>query len=139
MDVRKRISMCTTFVLITLPLIADDVNPPSTEDSIAAQRMAIMRERTLKLALESDVISFPKTLRSEPLFRYDDLTRGYVDGAIWRDNAKGRPKAIITSELHKNFLGVVQRSFTSSCHLRKIDLQQSQSMYQAGRPTRLQS
>jgi hypothetical protein len=36
---------------------------------------------------------------------YDDETRGYVDGTVWRLGETGRPLAIITAELHPNYLG----------------------------------
>jgi hypothetical protein len=43
-------------------------------------------------------------MQMTPLFRYDDETRGYVDGTVWRLGEKGRPLAIITAELHPNYL-----------------------------------
>src|SRR5258707_11916928 len=43
-------------------------------------------------------------MQMTPLFRYDDETRGYVDGTVWRLGEKGRPLAIITAELHPRYL-----------------------------------
>ena len=74
-------------------------------DSIAAQRMELMRTRAASIRFRAQEETFPVALEPEPLFRYDDLTRGYVDGTVWRLGKTGRPLAIITSELHPHYLG----------------------------------
>ena len=58
------------------------------------------------LAPEPD---FPHGLEPEPLFRYDDHTRGYVDGTVWRLGHVGRPLAYITTELHPKYSGAGPR------------------------------
>jgi hypothetical protein len=74
-------------------------------NSIAAQRMELMRARAASIGFRSQDEAFPAELEPEPLFRYDDHTRGYVDGTVWRLGKTGRPLAIITSELHPHYLG----------------------------------
>lgn len=74
-------------------------------NDVESQRMHLMRARALSIDILSESKGFPKKLQGEPLFRYDDLPRGYVDGAVWRLGAKGRPLAIITTELHPNYSG----------------------------------
>jgi hypothetical protein len=74
-------------------------------DSIAAQRMELMRARAASIHFRAQDAAFPTALEPEPLFRYDDHTRGYVDGTVWRLGKTGRPLAIITSELHPHYLG----------------------------------
>ena len=79
----------------------------TTALSIAERRMKLMQDRCAKIEFKSNRESypFPDRLESEALFRYDDIPRGYVDGAVWRLGGNGRPKAIITTELHKDFFG----------------------------------
>jgi len=74
-------------------------------ESIADQRMELMRTRAESIVIQSPVESVPSALEEEPLFRYDDQTRGYVDGTVWRLGKTGRPLAIITAELHPHYLG----------------------------------
>lgn len=74
-------------------------------ESAADQRMQLMQTRALAIKFDSDVDGFPESLSPKPLFRYDDVTRGYVDGAIWRLGDHGRPRVIISTELHRNFFG----------------------------------
>ena len=67
--------------------------------------MDLMMTRVSQIKFSSDVDGFPTQLRRTPLFRYDDVPRGYVDGAVWRTGGIGRPHAMITTELHPNFFG----------------------------------
>ena len=72
---------------------------------LAEQRMDLMRDRAQRIVFTSKRPGFPDRLEREPIFRYDDLTRGYVDGAVWRLGSEGRPLAIVTTELHPKYLG----------------------------------
>src|SRR5262245_57413234 len=72
---------------------------------IARRRMEVMASRMESIGISSSDASIPGKLQSTPLFRYDDETRGYVDGTVWRLGDKGRPLAIITAELHPNYPG----------------------------------
>jgi hypothetical protein len=77
--------------------------------SVARRRLAVMTERIESIVVSSSDPAIPKQMQPTPLFRYDDETRGYVDGTVWRLGEKGRPLAIITAELHPNYLGTGPR------------------------------
>jgi hypothetical protein len=87
------------------PAVAPGATKPLTPEAIAEARRKVLEQRAHAFRFQSAVIGFPVTLETEPLFRYDDQTRGYVDGFVWKLGAKGRPLAIITNELHPNYLG----------------------------------
>lgn len=87
-----------------LALAADEPPTESPKRDVARERLKIMTERIESFSFSSAERAFPKALRGTPLFRYDDETRGYVDGTIWRLGEKGRPLAIVTAELHPNYL-----------------------------------
>jgi hypothetical protein len=82
---------------------ADD--EPADKTNLAAARLDVMRARAESIVFTSPVPGFPVRLNAAPVFRYDDETRGYVDGTVWRLGDSGRPLAIITTELHPNYLG----------------------------------
>jgi hypothetical protein len=75
------------------------------KSGVARQRLKVMTERIESIVISSSDPAIPKQMQPAPLFRYDDETRGYVDGTVWRLGEKGRPLAIITAELHPNYLG----------------------------------
>ncbi len=88
----------------SLAFAADEPEADAPQRDIARERFKVMTERIESFSFSSAERSFPKALQKTPLFRYDDETRGYVDGTIWRLGEKGRPLAIITAELHPNYL-----------------------------------
>ena len=71
---------------------------------IEKRRMEVMTSRIEAIAISSRDAGIPRQMQMTPLFRYDDETRGYVDGTVWRLGEKGRPLAIITAELHPHYL-----------------------------------
>ena len=79
--------------------------PEKPAADIAKKRLEVMKEHALALRVTSSVEGWPTQLEPVPIFRYDDQTRGYVDGTVWRLGARGRPLAIITTELHPNYVG----------------------------------
>ncbi len=74
------------------------------KDDVAERRMSVMKSRAESFRFSASDAEFPKQLQPMPLFRYEDQTRGYVDGTVWRLGEQGRPLAIITAELHPNYL-----------------------------------
>jgi hypothetical protein len=72
---------------------------------VARQRLEVMTSRMKSIVISSTDSTIPKQMQPTPLFRYDDETRGYVDGTVWRLGETGRPLAIITAELHPNYRG----------------------------------
>jgi hypothetical protein len=77
----------------------------SQKADVARRRLEVMTERIESIVISSTDPAIPKQMQQTPLFRYDDETRGYVDGTVWRLGETGRPLAIITAELHPNYLG----------------------------------
>lgn len=75
------------------------------QPSIAVRRMEVMKSRINTVRVASGDPAVPDRMQPEPLFRYDDETRGYVDGTVWRLGESGRPLALITAELHPKYLG----------------------------------
>lgn len=75
------------------------------DERLAEKRLEVMRDHARGLKFKAAVRDWPKQVEPTPIFRYDDQTRGYVDGTVWRLGAKGRPLAIVTDELHPNYLG----------------------------------
>ncbi len=80
----------------------------STEDgsalSLDRQRLELMRAKAMAFRFRGGEAKLPERVDDKPIFRYDDIPRGYVDGTIWRWGPPGRPLAIITAELHPNYL-----------------------------------
>ncbi|MFV0444998.1 MAG: hypothetical protein ACK5Q5_15600 [Planctomycetaceae bacterium] len=72
---------------------------------LAGERMDLMRSQAQAIRVVAPDAGIPGQLESQPLFRYDDHTRGYIDAAVWRLGRAGRPQAIITTELHPHYLG----------------------------------
>jgi hypothetical protein len=87
-------------------LYAGDFDDGKKDDNrnIAVRRLEIMTSRIENIAISSPDPDFPRRMSTAPLFRYDDETRGYVDGTVWRLGEQGRPLAIITAELHPRYL-----------------------------------
>ena len=73
--------------------------------SLEEQRMDLMRSHATDIQFATSDKQLPKQVQAEPLFRYDDVPRGYLDGAVWRWGDGGRPLAIVTTELHPRYLG----------------------------------
>lgn len=92
--------------LVEIQGAADKGKPPElSPEEIKTGRMAVMAEHAANFRFKAAEKGFPERLQGDPLFRYDDETRGYIDGTVWRLGATGRPRAIITTELHPNYLG----------------------------------
>jgi hypothetical protein len=95
---------------------AEEVDAKAVETSagkekatVARQRLEVMTARIESIVISSTDPAIPKQMQPAPLFRYDDETRGYVDGTVWRLGDTGRPLAVITAELHPNYLGTGPR------------------------------
>ncbi|MBI3866636.1 MAG: hypothetical protein HY290_32540 [Planctomycetia bacterium] len=77
----------------------------SDKAQVTRERLEVMTRHIESIVISSTDPAVPKRMQPKPLFRYDDETRGYVDGTVWRLGESGRPLAIITAELHPNYLG----------------------------------
>lgn len=94
----------STLVIIG-SLVGSGIGEEESDKSIEQERLDVMREHAQQMRFRSNIAGFPKSLVDQPLFRYDDQARGYVDGTVWRLGTAGRPKAIITTELHPKYYG----------------------------------
>lgn len=93
-------------VSVGLPVARGQDDPSSDADpdkELAAERLELMLDHMQAFTVQSDVEGFPEAFHSTPIFRYHDPARGYVDAAVWRLGDAGRPKALITTELHPRF------------------------------------
>jgi len=84
---------------------ATSTDPGDDKNNVARRRLEVMTSRIDSIVISSTDPAIPNRMQPKPLFRYDDETRGYVDGTVWRLGESGRPLAIITAELHPNYLG----------------------------------
>ncbi|MDZ4686166.1 MAG: hypothetical protein SH850_13955 [Planctomycetaceae bacterium] len=98
-----RLNLVAALCLAAFPAFAEDEQPAPPD--IAARRMEAMKSRIDKINVSSADPAVPRRMHATPLFRYDDETRGYVDGTVWRLGDTGRPLAIVTAELHPHYLG----------------------------------
>ena len=75
------------------------------DDELTAKRYELMQKRMAGVKVSSDEEGFPEQFAAKPIFRYTDPARSYVAAAVWKLSETGRPKAIITTELHRQFYG----------------------------------
>lgn len=75
------------------------------DDALATQRFELMQKRMARVTVKSLEEGFPEKFAAKPIFRYTDPARNYVAAAVWKLGEEGRPKAIITTELHRQFYG----------------------------------
>jgi len=90
---------------------ADDQKPPEANDQAPAetevtkqqreQRLSVMREHVKEFSVVRRVGSEREQveLRSEPLLRYSDQPRGFVDASLWCWKSEGRPVALAKVEM----------------------------------------
>ena len=97
--------LLSVLLLIALGCSGTGFGDDAPDKSVEQARLETMRDRIIEISVQSREPGFPDKMVDQPLFRYDDLTRGYIDGTVWRLGASGRPKAIITSELHPKYDG----------------------------------
>jgi len=95
------------FAVLLLATAMGRAAEPETEkgDILTAQRYELMQERMGSVKVKSDERDFPETFAPKPIFRYTDPARNYVAAAVWKLGDEGRPKAIITTELHRQYYG----------------------------------
>ncbi len=96
-------------VVVTLSGVvrADETNPvgKSRDEVLAGQRLDAMQKRVAAADVDSRESGFPTKFAAKPIFRFSDPARGCVAAAVWKLGDKGRPKALITTELHRTTYG----------------------------------
>lgn len=89
------------FIAMLLSVSARGEDSSKTASNLSSARLKLMRAKAMDFAFKGKDV--PKCVEAEPLFRYDDLPRGYQDGTVWRLGKTGRPLAIVTTELHPRY------------------------------------
>jgi hypothetical protein len=89
------------------PLSANDEESKAVQEdnALAKQRLALMQKRMAAARVNSAEDGFPEKFSEKPIFRYTDPARNYVAAAVWKLGETGRPRAIITTELHRQYFG----------------------------------
>ena len=89
----------------------DQQRDKARDEALAAQRFELMQKRVAAVEIHSKEKEFPKAFAATPIFKYSDPVRGYVAAAVWKLGDEGRPKALLTSELHRAYFGKPTLSF----------------------------
>lgn len=92
-------------LLVTGPVVLAEEPEAPAEDEITRKRYELMAKRMGEVRVMSAEKGFPTAFELKPIFRYTDPARRYVAAAIWKLGAEGRPKAFITTELHRSYRG----------------------------------
>jgi hypothetical protein len=80
---------------------AKDQAGKSRDETLAARRFELMRNRVAAAKAQSGESGFPSGFAAKPIFKYSDPARGYVAAAVWKLGEEGRPKALLASELDR--------------------------------------
>jgi hypothetical protein len=83
---------------------ADEKNQAgkSRDEVLAIRRFELMQKRVASAKVESAERGFPQAFTLDPIFKYNDPTRGFVAGAVWKLGDEGRPKALLATELRRS-------------------------------------
>lgn len=84
---------------------ADDSVDKAKDSELSLERLKLMQNRMAAVKVSSAGPDVPAKFSAKPIFRYSDPARGYVSAAVWKLGDEGRPRAIITTELHRQFHG----------------------------------
>lgn len=96
----------TVVLLLSIAAIGSADETKEEKDSeLTAQRFALMQKRMAAVMVKSNTEGFPEQFASKPIFRYTDPARTYVAAAIWKLGEKGRPRALMSTELRRQFYG----------------------------------
>jgi hypothetical protein len=75
------------------------------DDDLTMKRYDLMQQRMADVMVTAEEDGFPEKFAEKPIFRYTDPARQYVAAAVWKLGDEGRPRAIITTELHRQYRG----------------------------------
>jgi hypothetical protein len=104
----RRVAGCTLIVVGAIGCLghADEKDQAgkSRDEDLATRRFELMRKRVASAKVESAERDFPRAFTTDPIFKYNDPTRGFVAGAVWKLGDEGRPKAILATELRRKSL-----------------------------------
>lgn len=96
--------MMTAFLIGqgALTLVAQEPIDDQSKDTKGALRLEFMRKTVADMEITSTNSSDTRELKMkpQPILRYNDPTRSIADSALWRIGTKGRPIAIVTTEVY---------------------------------------
>ncbi len=93
-------------ILASLFLAGDGWQAPTDEESGAARLLQMKALAKTFTVAAAGAVGRPRLGPSaEPVFRYNEAARGFLDGTIWTFGDRGRPLAMLKAEIHEN--GVV--------------------------------
>jgi len=90
---------------VSLALAQDARLEKAKDDELTTRRHELMQQRMASAQVSSREAGFPEKFSEKPIFRYTDPARHYVAAAVWKLGETGRPRAIITTELHRQYFG----------------------------------
>lgn len=104
---QRGIRLLSVVLALALCAVGRTQEPESEKDKeLARKRAELMEMRMARVRVTGSEADFPEQFETKPIFRYTDPARNYVAAAVWKLGAKGRPKALITTELHRQFYGM---------------------------------
>jgi hypothetical protein len=77
----------------------------SRNDRLATRRFELMKKRVTDGNVRSAEPGFPTQFTITPIFKYSDPARGYVAAAVWKLGDRGRPRALLATELDRSTHG----------------------------------
>lgn len=102
----RSLNVCKWLACLFLATASCPAAEPEKEDQLTTKRNELMQKRLAEVKIESPEEDFPKEFAGKPIFRYTDPARSYVAAAVWKLGETGRPRAIITTELHRQYRGM---------------------------------
>lgn len=82
-----------------------DEDEKNEDEKLSQERLELMQKFVGEFECRAEEEDFPEEFELEPIFRYTDPTFSYVAAALWRLGPEGRPRAIVSTELHRDFFG----------------------------------
>jgi hypothetical protein len=104
-------------------LPAQDTPAKPNQAASSPARLEFLRDLVRKIAIKPTDPADPRdlTFRAQPIQRYSDPARKIADSAVWRVGAKGRPIALVTSEIYGPFGPAEGRSYQLNHEFLAID------------------
>lgn len=93
------ISFTTLVGCFALVCRADEPTAGARDDTLAENRMAVMRSRIMALSVDGE--PGEKHFGTEAILRYSDPTRQITDASVWRLGQSGRPRAVLVLEVYR--------------------------------------
>lgn len=97
---------CSVLAMLTVSaLVGQEQAEKPAKDPKQAAKLEFMRKEMQALAIEPTRSGDNRDLKinPQPILRYNDPARNIADSAVWRIGSKGRPIALVTSEVYGPF------------------------------------